>query len=70
MQKKVILTILCLFSVNVHADWLCYTVDKNGHFWRSTGMTQDRAVAVAMSFCSAHSPDGKSCQPSKCMENI
>lgn len=67
-QRKMIFSILCLFSLNVYADWECYTVDQGGHYWRSTGMTQDRAIAVAMNFCSAHSPNGKSCQPSKCLE--
>lgn len=68
MQRRVILSMLCLISLNAYADWECYTVDQGGHYWMSTGMTQERAVAVAMSFCSSHSPNGKSCQPSKCME--
>lgn len=65
---KVVL--LCLFSMvtlNANADWQCYAADKNGHFWKSEGSTQDRASAVAMSFCSAYSPDGPTCQIDKCL---
>lgn len=65
------------FSFNIYAQqevaeaqtsWQCYAVDQGGHFWKSTGMTQKRASAVAMSFCGAYSPNGKTCQVSKCRE--
>lgn len=63
IQRKGLFVIMCLFSLNVYADWEAYTVDQGGHYWCSTGMTADRAIAVAMNFCTAHSPNGQSCHP-------
>lgn len=69
-QAKLILMIALIsaFSVNAYADWQCYANDQGNHWWTSPGMTQERASAVAMSFCSSFSPNGKSCQVSKCKE--
>jgi hypothetical protein len=77
-QWKLVLAVLSvMFSFNAYAEeevvqvqknWQCYAVDQGGHYWKSTGMTQERAGEVAMSFCGAYSPNGKSCQVSKCME--
>lgn len=62
IKWKLLLAISCLLSVNVHARFVCHTVDKDNHYWRGTGEFQERACAVAMSFCTSHSPNGKSCQ--------
>jgi hypothetical protein len=68
MTNQLIALLLALFSVQANANWQCYAVDQGNHFWKSSGMTQERASQVALSFCSAYSPNGKSCQVSKCME--
>lgn len=60
--------LLSMFALNAYAEWQCYAVDAGGHYWKSTGQTQDRANAVAMNFCTAHSPNGSSCQTDKCLE--
>lgn len=62
MKGKFLLVTLCLFSLNSFAAFTCYTVDKNDRYWKSPGQVEERACAVAMSMCSAHSPDGKSCK--------
>jgi len=66
--KIVVISMVSLFSLNTYADFLCYTVDQGGHYWRSTGTTEERATAVAMNFCSGNSPNGDTCQPAKCLE--
>jgi hypothetical protein len=58
---------LSMLSVNAFAEYECYAGDKGGHLWASTGSTQERATAVAMSFCSGYSPDSASCQVNKCV---
>lgn len=74
MKKSCLVIMSIFFFVNAHAQevvqtsWECYAADQGGHFWKSTGMTQERALAVAMSFCGAYSPNGKTCQMSKCLE--
>jgi hypothetical protein len=69
ISKGILVGLLCFVSLSAQADWQCYTVDQGGHYWRSVGMTQERAIAVAMNFCTAHSPHGSSCEVSKCFEN-
>lgn len=54
-------------GANAFADWQCYVVDKGGHRWASTGMTQDHANQVAMSFCTAYSPNSSSCHTASCL---
>jgi hypothetical protein len=68
IPKLVLLNVLSILSINAHAEWQCYTVDKGGHYWTSTGSTPERATGVAMSFCKAYSPNGKTCQLNKCLE--
>lgn len=65
IQLLALITI-SLISSSVFADFQCYAKDAGGHMWSSAGSTQDRATAVAMSFCSSFSPDGSSCQPAQC----
>lgn len=57
---------LSVLSASSHADWQCFAADKGGHNWMSTGSTQERADAVAMSFCQAYSPDSASCHIHDC----
>lgn len=59
---------LTTLSLNAYAEWQCYVVDQGGHYWTSPGSTQERATAVALSFCSAYSPNGHTCHMSKCLE--
>jgi hypothetical protein len=66
--KIVLSGLLVFFAVNAHANWQCYAADSGGHYWTSEGSTQERANAVALSFCSAYSPDSTSCHMSKCLE--
>jgi len=71
-MKKTIWIFLLIFSslsMNAYAQFECFAGDKGGHYWTSTGQTQDRATAVAMSFCTAYSPDSASCQITKCAGN-
>jgi hypothetical protein len=55
------------FSINAFAAYECYAGDKGGHMWKSAGSTEERATAVAMSFCTGYSPDSASCQFKKCI---
>ena len=66
--KFVVLIALNIVALNAHADeeWQCIASDQGGHRWLSTGMTQDHANAVALSFCTAYSPDSESCHISSC----
>ena len=68
LSKFVFVSLLSLLSLNAYADWECFAGDAGGHFWKSTGMIQERAVAVAMSFCSSFSPNGDSCHEDKCFD--
>ncbi len=67
LWKFILISSLSALTFNTYADWQCYANDSGGHYWTSTGTTQDRATAVALSFCSAYSPDSGSCQVSKCL---
>lgn len=58
---------LSLFSVNASAEYQCFVRDQGGHMWASEGSTEDRATAVAMSFCSAYSPNSASCSFNRCI---
>jgi hypothetical protein len=62
------LLVLSLLSLSAYADWQCYTVDTGGHYWTSPGTTRERACAVAMNFCSAHSGYG-GCSVNKCFQD-
>ncbi len=64
-----LLICLSLFSLNVSAGVQCFVKDKGGHMWASEGSTEDRATAVAMSFCSAYSPNSTSCQFNRCISH-
>jgi hypothetical protein len=66
--KCISVSVFSFFSLNAYADWECYVADDGGHFWKSTGMTQERAVAVAKSFCSSYSPMGGTCHEDKCFD--
>ncbi len=58
---------LTLLSLNASADVQCFVKDKRGHMWASEGSTEDRATAVAKSFCTAYSPDKDTCEFSRCI---
>lgn len=64
--KIITVIALSLSATHAFADWQCYASDKSGHTWASGGSTQERATAVAMSFCSSFSHEGGTCQPTKC----
>jgi hypothetical protein len=66
--KFIVLSFLSAFTFNAYAEWKCYAVDQRGHYWMSTGMTQERAAIVALNFCNAYSPYANSCHQSKCFE--
>ena len=57
---------LSMLSINASAGFQCFVKDQGGHQWASEGSTEDRATAVAMSFCSAYSPNSTSCQFNRC----
>lgn len=61
-----LISALSMVSLNAFAEWQCYARDKGGHMWKSEGSTEERATAVAMSFCSGYSPDSATCKISKC----
>jgi len=56
-----------LFSTNAFAQYQCFVRDKGGHMWASDGSTEDRATTVAMSFCSAYSPNSSTCEFNRCI---
>jgi hypothetical protein len=60
---------LSITSFQASAGWQCFVKDKGGHMWASEGSTEDRATAVAMSFCSAYSPNSTSCQFNRCISH-
>lgn len=64
-----LILVLPLLSLSAQADWQCYTVDQGNHYWVSPGTTRERASAVAMNFCTAHSPNGSSCEVHKCFQD-
>jgi len=57
-----------MFAFNTYADWQCSVMDKGGHRWAFSGMTEDHANQVAMSFCTAYSPDSGTCHVAGCSE--
>lgn len=57
------------FSINAFAEYQCFTRDIGGHQWASEGSTEERATAVAMSFCTAYSPDSGTCKFNKCISH-
>lgn len=65
----ILLTSLSILSLNASANVQCFVKDKGGHMWASEGSTEDRATAVAQSFCSAYSPNGATCQFSRCINH-
>jgi hypothetical protein len=67
----IFLLISCLstFSLNASAEYQCFVKDRGGHMWASEGSTEDRAKAVAMSFCSAYSPNSASCSFNRCISH-
>ena len=68
LWKLILFSVLGALSLSIYAqEWQCYVIDKKGHVWGSAGMTQDHANAVALSFCTAYSPDSSSCHLSKCV---
>lgn len=64
--KLVFVISFCSLSINAFADWQCSVIDKGGHRWAFKGMTQDHANQVALSFCTAYSPNSGSCHTSNC----
>jgi hypothetical protein len=64
--KFILFGLLVISTLNAYADWQCYVADKGGHTWTSTGMTEERANAIAFSFCNAYSPNASSCHLSNC----
>ncbi len=60
---------LSTFNFNAYAEMQCFVKDKGGHMWASEGSTEERATAVAMSFCSAYSPNSASCQFNRCINH-
>lgn len=70
-MKKILWTSLLIslsaLSLNATAGMQCFVKDSGGHMWASEGSTEDRATAVAMSFCSAYSPNSASCQFNRCV---
>lgn len=57
---------LSSLAVGAFADWQCSVMDKGGHRWAFSGMTQDRANQVAMSFCTSYSPNSGTCHTTSC----
>lgn len=68
IRKFLLLSLMSAVSLNVYAEWQCYVGDQGGHYWTSTGSTQELANAVATNFCTAYSPNGDTCQTNKCFE--
>ena len=68
LWKFILFTSISTLSLTAHAEWQCYAADKGGHLWESKGFTQEHANAVALSFCTAYSPDSSSCHTSNCAE--
>ena len=68
-MKKLLWIVLLtsMFSLNASAQVQCFVKDRGGHMWASEGSTDERATAVAMSFCSAYSPDSASCAFNRCI---
>jgi hypothetical protein len=64
--KLVLLFVLSFCGFNAYANFQCYAMDSGGHTWTSEGLTEEHANTVALSFCSAYSPDSGSCHMSKC----
>jgi hypothetical protein len=66
--KFILSTSLSILTLNAYAEeWQCIAADEGGHRWSSTGMTQDHANTVALSFCTAYSPNSGSCHVSSCV---
>lgn len=70
-MKKILWIVLLtsVFSLNASAQVQCFVKDKGGHMWASEGSTDERATAVAMSFCSAYSPNSVTCQFNRCISH-
>jgi len=64
--KAALLIAASLIALNAHAEWQCFAGDSGGHLWSSGGLTQEHANEVALSFCSAYSPDSGSCHITNC----
>jgi hypothetical protein len=64
--KGLLFLSLSVMSLNIYAAWECYAADKKGHTWASAGTNEHRASKVALSFCSAYSPNSSSCHVTKC----
>lgn len=64
--KSLLLVSLSIAASNSFAELQCYVSDVKGHTWGSAGSTEERAYAVAQSFCESFSPDSSTCKPTKC----
>lgn len=68
LSKWIAISSVTLIATNAHANWQCYVADQGGHQWMNIAMTQDRAVKVAMSYCTTYSPDSGTCHQTTCTE--
>lgn len=68
--KCLLFSLLCALSFNVYSEWRCYAADQGGHYWMSSGSTEERASVIALNFCTAFSPHAGSCYKSKCVEKV
>lgn len=65
-SEFLLLALLSSCTLSAHAEWMCYVADSHGHRWASTGSTEERATAVARSFCTAYSQHASTCHTSQC----